>query len=78
MGIKSIPLKKFKKFLKHIDCVKVRTQSSHEVWDKFDGSLQRPIVVDNNYKDVPMLHIHTCLRTLGISKEEFEKIISGL
>jgi predicted RNA binding protein YcfA (HicA-like mRNA interferase family) len=78
MGIKSIPLKKFKKFLKHIGCVKVRTQSSHEVWDKFDGSLQRPIVVDNNYKDVPMLHIHTCLRTLGISKEEFEKIISGL
>ncbi len=55
MGIKSIPLKKFRKFLKHIGCIKIRIQSSHEIWDKTDGSLLRPIVVDNNYKDVPTL-----------------------
>jgi len=76
--VKSIPLKKFKAFLKSIGLVHIRTKSSHEIWDKKDDSLLRPVIVDNNYPDVPPTHIKTNLKTLGISNKEFDELIKKL
>jgi predicted RNA binding protein YcfA (HicA-like mRNA interferase family) len=78
MSIKSIPLKKYRKFLKHIGLKKVRTKSTHEIYNNPDNPLLRPVTVDSKFPDVPILHIHTSLKTIGMSKDEFEKIIKTL
>lgn len=74
---KSVPLKKFKKYLKSLGLVHVRTKDSHEFYDYPDKPLLRPISVDINYPDVPLLHIHTNLKTLGIDKKQFSKDIKN-
>ena len=74
----TIPLKKWKKFLTVEGLICKRIESSHEIWDKPDDSLPRPIVVDSKHKEVPMLHISTGLRTLGISRKDFLKKIQNL
>ncbi len=71
----TVPLKKFRKYLKSLGLKHVGTSSSHEKWDYPDNPLPRPVTIDNNYPDVPMLHIHTNLKTLGISKQQFKKDI---
>ena len=78
MGIKPIPLKKYRKFLKHIGLKKIRTKGTHEIWDNEAQPLLRPVTVDSKYPDVPILHIHTSLKSIGISKIEFNKIIANL
>jgi hypothetical protein len=78
MGAKTVPTKKFRKFLKHIGLKHIRTTDSHELWDNPEKPLLRPITIDKNYPDVPLLHIHTNLKTIGITKEEFSKIIKTM
>lgn len=75
---KPIALSKFRKFLKAEGLIIIRTESSHEIWDYPDRSLLRPITIDKNYSDVPLLHIHTNLKTLGINKADFEKKLKDL
>jgi predicted RNA binding protein YcfA (HicA-like mRNA interferase family) len=75
---KSIPLSKYRKFLKAMGLKHIRTKSSHEIWDNPDNPLLRPITVDSKFSDVPITHIHTSLKTLGISKSDFEKILKEL
>jgi hypothetical protein len=78
MGIKSIPLSKWKKYLKSLGLKAKRIKSSHEIWDYNEPrKLLRPLTVDLNYKDVPITHIHTSLKTLNISKEDFERDIES-
>ncbi len=74
--LKPIPLIKYKKFLKSISCIYIRTKGSHEIWNKEDDSLIRPIIFRTNKKEVPIIHIHTNLKTLGMSIKEFNEIIS--
>ena len=76
--MKPIPIKKFRKFLKSIGLKHIRTESSHEIYDYPDNPLLRPITLDTNYPDVPMLHIHTNLKTIGITKKEFTEKIKAL
>ena len=73
MGIKPIPRKKFVKFLKSIGLKLIRSESSHELYDypEPEKKLLRPVTVDTNYNEVPLLHIHTNLQTLGMTKKEF-------
>ncbi|MBS3946480.1 MAG: hypothetical protein KGZ42_13335 [Melioribacter sp.] len=78
MGAKTIPLSKWKRYLKSLGLKPIRTKSSHEIWDYSDTQkLLRPVTLDNNYKDVPITHIHTSLKTLNISKTDFEKAIKN-
>jgi predicted RNA binding protein YcfA (HicA-like mRNA interferase family) len=78
MGLKPIPTQMFKKFLKQIGCVYVRTTGSHEIWNKKDGSLPRPITFRGAKKEVPPTHIRTNLWTLEMSVEEFQNVIESL
>jgi predicted RNA binding protein YcfA (HicA-like mRNA interferase family) len=78
MSHKPVPTKKFIKFLKKMGLEYKRTKGSHDIWDKKDGSLLRPVVFRPQYKDIPPLHIETNLETLGISYKEFEKIMETL
>ena len=78
MGIKPIPIKNTKKILKSLNLQYVRTKSSHEIWDRPDNPLPRPVTIDTNYKDVPILHLHTTLKAIGISKKKFEEILKSI
>jgi len=77
MGIKQIPLKTFKKFLKQQGLKHIRNNRGHEIWDYPENPLPRPITFQGRYKEIPLTHIHTNLRTLGISHEEFVKWMNG-
>ncbi len=74
MGIKPIATELFVEYLKSLGLVCIRNESSHFVFDYPSGrrQLDRPIIVRVKEKDIPLLHIHTNLRTLGVSHKDFE------
>ena len=72
MGIKPVPTKKFLRFLKSRGLIYIRTEASHDIYDNPLKPLLRPVVVRTKYKEVPLLHIHTTLENLSVSKKEFE------
>ena len=49
-----------------------RTEASHDIYDLPNSSLPRPVTVRPS-KDVqvPMLHMHTTLKTLGKQMKDF-------
>ncbi len=69
--MKPIPIKKFRKFLTSLGLEHIRDNDSHELWDYPDGHLLRPVTIDKNYPDVPITHIHTNLKTLGMTNKQF-------
>jgi hypothetical protein len=72
---KSIPREKWIRFLKKEGLSHVRSTASHEIWDRPDKPLNRPIVFRPKDRDIPRLHLDTCLKTLGLTHKEFlEKI----
>jgi|688.fasta_scaffold81513_8 predicted RNA binding protein YcfA (HicA-like mRNA interferase family) len=68
-----VETKKFIKFLESLGLRCIRVRSSHQVFAK-DG-LSRPCIVDSQFKNIPINHIKTNLKTLNISYKDFlEKI----
>ncbi|MDR3695211.1 hypothetical protein [Mucilaginibacter sp.] len=74
MGIKQIETDLFIEFLISLGLVYERHKSSHYTFDNPPGKpqLDRPLIVRIKHKEIPILHIHTNLQTLGISHKEFE------
>lgn len=76
MGVKQIPTNIFIEFLTSLGLVYKRTKASHFSYNYPDkhpaGKLRRPLIVRTNQKEIPLIHIHTNLITLKISKGEFE------
>jgi hypothetical protein len=74
MGIKQIETELFIEFLKSLGMVYERHKSSHYTFDNPPGKpqLNRPLIVRINYKEIPILHIHTNLTTLGLTHKDFE------
>ena len=66
--INSVTNKEYRDFLKSVGCYKKRQKGSHLVFSK-DG-LRRPIIFQAT-GDIPLLHIKTNLKTLGITTEVF-------
>lgn len=74
MGIKEIPTRDFIKFLESLGLEPVRTRASHTAYNYPKGhpkKLQQPIIVRLNETMIPQFHLHTNLRTLEISKDDF-------
>lgn len=63
-------------FLTHLGLVRISQEASHTKWDyppdSEDGQLIRPIIVRENEKQVPIFHIHTSLKSIGLGKSAFE------
>lgn len=76
MGIKQVPTSLVLKYFASLGLIHKRTSASHFIYDFPDsypgGSLMRPLPIHRFEKEVPLFHLHTCLKTLGISKSEFE------
>lgn len=63
----------FKKFLKANNCRYLRTKASHEHWKC--PKCWRTISFVNTKKEIPALHIKTCMNTLGKTPDELYKWI---
>ncbi len=70
---RNIQLKKYKKFLLHIGCEHSRTKGSHLIYTCPDCT--RSVVVQAHKSPVPPGIIRSNLETLGMSREEFFRIL---
>lgn len=80
MGVKQISTDRFVRWLESLGLVYERTRASHDHYnypERHPRRLTRCVTVRTKYKEIPLFHIHTNLKTLGISKEEFEKQIKN-
>lgn len=71
--LSNISLKEFRDALTRLGLSKLRTKGGHEVWMK-DG-LTRPVIFQNHVEPIPELVVRTCLRTMGISKDDFLSLL---
>jgi len=78
MGYKSYPTKRWLKWLALHGLVYERTKGSHSIYNHPTKPFDRPIVVREAEKEVPGCHIHTTLKTMKISYEQFQKEIAAL
>jgi len=73
--MKPVDIDKFVAYLDYLGLVKIRQESSHFAYDYPKGKkqLDRPIIIRlHKDKQIPLLHMHTCLSTLGKSHKDFE------
>ncbi len=75
---RAIPREKWIRFLKSEGLEFIRSRGSHEIWDMPESRLPRPVVFRTKDRDIPRLHVETCLKTLGRSKEYFLAKIADL
>lgn len=64
---------RFVKFLEHVGCKYLRESGNHKLYDRPD--LKRPITIRRT-NDIPVFHIKTNLKTLGITVKEFIRIMN--
>ncbi|CAN5641937.1 hypothetical protein BH10BAC5_BH10BAC5_28900 [soil metagenome] len=78
--MKSLPKKVIAKFFESLGLECKRIKGDHEIWNYVDEykCLRRPLTIRTHQKDIPLFHIHTNLKTLNISKKEFEELIKKL
>ncbi len=70
--IRSIHWKEFEKFLLRVGCTFTREKGDHRVYWK--EGIKRPVIVPRD-GSLPVFIILNNLRVLGISREEYLKII---
>lgn len=73
--ITTIHWKKFEKFLLYIGCYFDRQTGDHRIYKR--SGLKRPIVVTEDAQ-VPIAHIKTNLRTIGIEHNAYLEILKKL
>ena len=73
-GVGKVSWQRFEKFLLAIGCELKSQEASHRKYKK--AGILRPIIVPC-YKEIPDFVILNNLRTLGISREYFEKTIKS-
>lgn len=78
MGLKAIDRRTWIKFLESMGLVQIRIKGGHEIWNHPEKRLRRPIVFQTTAREIPRMHLSTCLRTLEISDDEFMEKIGKL
>lgn len=71
-----VKLKVWRKFLKKQGYSKEGVEGDHEKWNK--PGMPRPVIFPNKWKELPPFFINTNLDTMGISVEDYQKIIARL
>ena len=65
----------FRKFLEHIGCEYKRQRGDHIVYTK--KGINRPIIFRVK-GDIPILHLKTNLKTLGLTAKQFLEILNKI
>ena len=71
----NVSLRDCRKFLIKMGCQNKRTTGGHEHWTRFD--LMRPITIQTHIDPVPERIMKQIIKTLGIDKNEFVKILNS-
>ena len=66
----NITVARFRKILKALGLEQVRTNGGHEMW--FKEGMLRNVVFQNHVEPIPEDIIKNNIRTIGITKEEFD------
>lgn len=74
-ALKSASWKKFEKFVLFVGCCYERKRGDHRIYGRSD--LKRPVVFPQD-KEIPIFVIRNNLRVLGISTEEYLRILDQL
>jgi len=74
-GVKALHWKEFEKFLLKVGCEFKREKGDHRIYWKV--GIKRPIVIPRDTALPPFIILNN-LRVLGISREEYIKIIKNL
>ena len=74
--LKNISVSEMRHVLMCLGLLKVRTKGGHESWMK-EGML-RPVVIQTHVEPIPEFIVKNALRTIGISKEDFLKVLESL
>jgi hypothetical protein len=70
----NISLYDYRLFLTKAGCKQIRISGGHEIWARKD--LLRPIIIQTHIDPVPEFIIQNALRNLGLSKQDFFKILN--
>lgn len=65
----------WEKFLESCGCKFKKNNGSHHIWDC--PNCFRPIVFHGHKKELPFLHIKTCLRTMNVDVKEFVQWVNA-
>jgi hypothetical protein len=78
MAFKScnLPLSTVRKILAHQGCNLIRRAKGHEKYSK--QSLLRPIVIQDHIDPVPEFIVKQIMRTLSLSNDDMERILSEI
>ena len=78
MAFKSsnLPLSTVRKILVHQGCNLIKRSKGHEKYSK--QSLLRPIVIQDHIDPVPEFIVKQIMRTLGLTNDDMERILSEL
>lgn len=71
--LSNVSLKDFRTFLSKAGCNLASTKGGHEKWVKKE--LRRPIIVQTHESPVPGFIVMNALRDLGMTKEDFFRIL---
>jgi len=74
--LSNISLADFRKYLRSIGCELLRTEGGHEMWGR--KGLRRTITLQSHIDPIPERIVRPSLRNLGITREEFENMLSKL
>lgn len=74
-ALSNISVAQFRAALTVLGLVCVRTKGGHEAWQK--KGMLRPVIFQTHVNPVPEFIVKTNLRTLGISRDEFIRILES-
>jgi hypothetical protein len=79
VGQPVIPKDEFIRFLDHIGLELKRIKDDHEVWNKKNPPpLLRPVIFWHSGNEIPLFHVKTNLKTLGMTLSQYRKIVKKL
>lgn len=71
--LSNISLSVFKAFLLARGLSLIRVSGGHELWSR--PGLLRPVVIQTHIDPIPEFIILNCLRTIGMTRKDFEKYL---
>lgn len=74
INLSNIPLKRMEEIIVKFGYVRIRTKGGHSIWSKDEAS--RPIVLQTHKDPVPRMVVFNTIRDLGITKDEFLKVLN--
>jgi len=74
-NLSNITIVEFRTVLQKLGLTLVRHKGGHEVWSK--KGMTKPVIIQSHISPIPEFIIKNNLRTLGIDKQEFLKLLEG-